>query len=198
MNRRFFITTAISAVAFTAFTSSLIGARTINAAEWAGEKLTEIIPTLDKDSNSYLEIMMPIVMDGMAQLEPSKIAFFKAPCEDGKAHAKAKVDLDDQTGLTAKLTEVATAIGLTIPDSLSEKAKELSFKLRKQSGSKLDRRYFDQGGVRRHELLKITMMQVQSKSTDPILNEIANTSLRSIKTHLRAAKETVKKWVIAI
>ncbi|MDB6152761.1 MAG: hypothetical protein JWL90_1214 [Chthoniobacteraceae bacterium] len=201
MNRRNFITTTTLATAGALLTHSAFAAHdgkvgALDIAEWtkinmeAGAKVKAIKPSSDKLSESDQKLMIEIAAGGMMQLELSKAAVAKATSADVKAYAQAEVD--EQTGLAAKLKEIATAKGATLPETPDDKIKKAVEKLNAKSGADFDHAYLEQSGVEGHEKLDKTMSKVQSKAQDATLKEVAATALPLIKTHLQAARDEIK------
>ncbi len=201
MNRRTFITTTTLATAGVAVTHSALAGHdgkvgTIEVAEWkkinleAGRKLTAIKPTADKLSDEDQNLMLEIAMGGMVQLELSKVALAKATSADVKAYAQAEID--EQTGLSAKLKEIASAKGVTVPEAPVAHATRAVEKLNVKSGAGFDQEYLQEGGVDGHQTLEKTMNKVQAKADDATLKEVAMTALPLIKTHLQAARDEMK------
>lgn len=201
MNRRHFILTTSLATAGAVLTQSAFAAHdgkigTIDAAEWtklnkeAGEKVKAIKPGAEKLSDSDQKLMLEIAAGGMMQLELSKTAVAKATSADVKAYAQAEVE--EQTGLAAKLKEIAAAKGATLPEAPDDKTKKAVEKLNAKSGADFDLDYLQHSGVDGHEKLEKTMSKVVSQAADATLKTVASTALPLIKTHLQAARDEMK------
>jgi putative membrane protein len=201
MNRRKFILTTSLATAGAVITHQSFGANdgkvgTIEAAEWqkinmeAGQKLAAIKPSADKLSDADQKLMMEIAVGGMMQLELSKAAVAKAASADVKAYAQAEVD--EQTGLAAKLKEIAKAKGVTLPEASDDKTKKAVEKLNAKASAGFDKEYLQEGGVDGHQLLEKTMNKVSANASDATLKQVASTALPLIKTHLQAARDEMK------
>ncbi|MEA3212403.1 MAG: putative rane protein [Chthoniobacter sp.] len=201
MKRRNFITTATLATAGAVLGPNLFAAHDgkigkIDPAEWtkinmeAGEKVKAIKPGAEKLSDGDQNLMLEIAAGGMMQLELSKAALAKATSADVKAYAQAEVD--EQTGLAAKLKEIAGAKGVTLPEAPDDKTKKAVEKLNAKSGADFDREYLQESGVDGHQALEKTMSKVESKAADATLKTVASTALPLIKTHLQAARDEMK------
>ncbi|MEA3213551.1 MAG: putative rane protein [Chthoniobacter sp.] len=201
MNRRNFITTATLVTAGAVLAQNAFAAHdgkigTIDAAEWtkinleAGEKVKAIKPGAEKLSDADQKLMLEIAAGGMMQLELSKAALAKATSADVKAYAQAETD--EQTGLAAKLKEIAGVKGGTLPETPDDKTKKAVEKLNAKSGEDFDREYLQESGVDGHQKLEKTMSKVESKATDATLKTVASIALPLIKTHLQAARDEMK------
>lgn len=201
MNRRNFITTATLAAAGAAITTTAFAAHdgkvgTFDTATWialnkeAGEKVKGLKPSADKLSDADQKLLTEIATGGMLQLELSKAAVAKATSADVKAYAQAEVE--EQTGLAAKLKEIATAKGASIPETPDDKIQKAVAKLNDKSAAAFDAEYLEEGGVDGHQDLEKTMHKVQSTAADATLKELASITLPLIKTHLQAARDEAK------
>jgi putative membrane protein len=202
MNRRSFLHT--SAVAATALTFTSVLARAANGkvgkhdpAEWdkinkaAAEKVAAIKPTADPLSDADQKLMMEVAMGGMMQLTVSKLAVEKATDADVKLLAQAEVD--EQTGLSAKLKEIATAKKVTLPADPDPKTQEMVTMLKGKTGAEFDRAYVEQSGVKGHQALNATMEKVESKAKDAALKALAAAALPLIKVHLAASRDEMSE-----
>ena len=124
MNRRFFLHTSLLAAAGASLTHSIAHAADgkvgkVDPAEFkkinkeAGAKLAAIKPTSDPLSNADGALRIEIATGGMMQLEMSRAAVDKATSQDVRAIAQAEVE--EQTGLAAKLKERAVDVLLLAP-----------------------------------------------------------------------------------
>lgn len=201
MNRRKFIhTTTLAAagsfVAHSAFANHDGKVGTFDLAAWqklnaeAGEKLKALRPTPDKLSEDDQKLLIEVATGGSMQLELSKAALSKARSADVKAYAQAEVD--EQTGLAAKLAEIAAVKMVTLPAVPDEATRKAVEKLKGESDAKADHEYLQEGGVDGHEKLEKTMHKVQNTAKDATLKELAAIALPLIKTHLQAAKDEMK------
>lgn len=201
MKRRTFLHSAIAIGASTVAATSASGAArqigSLTAAQFEkankdGAKMVSAIKAsanpLSKDDQ---ELLTEMADGGMMQLQLSQLASTKATSADVKAIAMAEVK--EQQGLSAKLTEIAAAKGLSLPKSQSEKTAKMYSKLEQLSGSEFDRAYLKQSGVEGHELLMKTMQKAQRKAEDANLKEVATVTLPLIETHLTVSQEEVKE-----
>jgi putative membrane protein len=156
----------------------------------AGAKMAGVKPdkaALSKDDDMLIK---EIAMGGAMQLELSKVAVTKASSEDVRIYAQAEVD--EQTGLSAKLKEIATAKGVALPEGPDDETKKMVTKLQEKSGKDFDRAYLKEVGVEGHEKLKKTMTKVKAGATDGTLKVVADLALPLIETHLQAAQDEMK------
>lgn len=134
-------------------------------------------------------LMMKVAMGGMMQLEASRLAMQKATAADVRAYADAEVA--EQTGLKAKLEEIAAAKKVALPNTVDDKTQAMLTKLRGLSGAEFDRTYVREIGVEGHELLDKTMSQVESAGSDPTLKNLASAAHPLVRTHLAVARDEV-------
>jgi putative membrane protein len=197
MNRRSFLQTSALAAASVTFTSVVARAADgkvgkHDPAEWdkinkaAAQKVAAIKPTGDPLSDDDQKLMLEIAAGGMMQLVVSKVAVEKATDADVKLLAQAEVE--EQTGLSAKLKEIATAKKVTLPEAPDAKTQDMLKMLNGQSGAEFDRAYVEQSGVKGHQALNATMEKVESKAKDAALKALAAAALPLIKTHLEASR----------
>lgn len=130
-----------------------------------------IRPTSAKLSKSDEKLMMEVAMGGMMQLEMSKVAVQKAQNESVRKLAQAEVE--EQTGLSAKLKEIASAKGVMLPEKSDAKAMAMMDKMQGMSGTDFDRGYLRESGVKGHEKLDKVMGRVESNATDADLKALA-------------------------
>jgi putative membrane protein len=198
MNRRLFIHTSLLAAAGASITSAFaasapgtIGklpeAEFLKINKEAGAKVAAIKPAGGALSKGDEKLMLEIAAGGMMQLEASRVAVKMATSPDVRTIAQAEVD--EQTGLSAKLGEIAAAKKVTLPTERDDKTKKMVAKLEGLSGAEFDKAYLKESGVKGHQLLNATMSKVQSKAEDATLKMVASTALPLIKTHLQVSQD---------
>ena len=136
-------------------------------------------------------LMMEVAKGGMMQLEVSKVAVQKASSEEIRQFAQAEVD--EQTGLSAKLKEIADAKGITLPSTPDPQTQTMVSQLQALSGKALDRMYVSESGVKGHEKLDKVMSMVESKASDASLQGIGKAAHPLVKTHLKVARQIMEK-----
>ncbi|MFD0893749.1 DUF4142 domain-containing protein [Luteolibacter ambystomatis] len=156
----------------------------------AGEKIKALKADASKLSEDDLKYLGEIAMGGMFQLEASKLVAGKGQGADIKLYALGEVA--EQTGLSDKLKEVASAKGTTLPTAMDKEAEKTIAKLKGLSGREFDEAYLKQVGIAGHKVLKDTMEKVKSKAKDPVLKQIAENALPLIEIHLAAATAELK------
>jgi len=142
-------------------------------------------------SDADQKLMMQVAMGGMEQLEASKIAASKATSEEVRQLAQAEVE--EQTGLAAKLKEISTAKNITLPADLDAAAQAKVSKMQGMSGADFDKMYVRETGVKGHEKLNKVMTEVESKATDTSLKSLAVAAHPLIRTHLKVSEEVMKE-----
>ncbi|WP_223860847.1 DUF4142 domain-containing protein [Spirosoma validum] len=135
--------------------------------------------------------MLEVAKEGMMQLEVSKVALQKATNPEVRELAQAEVE--EQTGLLAKLKEIADAKGITLPASPDPETQAMVTKLQGMSGGSLDKMYVSESGVKGHEKLDKVMSTVESTASDASLKGVARAAHPLVKTHLTVAKQIVNK-----
>jgi putative membrane protein len=135
-------------------------------------------------------LMMEVAMGGMMQLEVSRAAVSKATNDAVKMFAQAEVD--EQTGLSAKLKEIAGAKGITLPSTPDAETQTMISRMQGLSGADFDRMYVQESGVNGHKKLDDVMSRVQKNASDASLRDLAKAAHPLVETHLRAAQDMMK------
>ena len=153
--------------------------------------VSAIKPTSTKLSSADQDLMMQVAKGGMMQLEVSKVAVKNASSDEVKQLAQAEVE--EQTGLSSKLQEIASAKGITLPSSPDSETQAMVTKMQGMSGADFDKMYVQESGIRGHEKLDTVMSQVKSNASDKTLKDVAQATHPLIKTHLKVSKEIMNK-----
>ncbi|MBO0948258.1 DUF4142 domain-containing protein [Fibrella forsythiae] len=150
-----------------------------------------ITPANSALSKADDHLMRQVAMGGLMQLETSKVAVQKSTNPEVREMAQAEVE--EQTGLSAKLTAIAAAKGITLPTTPDAKTQAMVSQMQGMSGVELDRHYVREHAVKGHELLDKTLSKVESKGQDSNLLAVANAAHPLVKTHLKVARELNSK-----
>ena len=150
-----------------------------------------IKPTSAKLSSADQALMMEVAKGGMMQLEVSKAALQKATNEEVRQLAQAEVD--EQTGLSAKLKEIADAKGATLPSAPDSETQAMVTKMQGMSGADFDKMYVSESGVKGHEKLDTVMSKVKSNASDSNLKDIEKAAHPLVKAHLKVSREIMTK-----
>lgn len=150
-----------------------------------------IQPTSAKLSSADQALMMEVAKGGMMQLELSKVAVQKATNEEVRQLAQAEVD--EQTGLSAKLKEIAQAKGVTLPSAPDAETQTNINKMQSVTGMSIDRMYVAESGVKGHEKLDAVMSKVKSNASDSNLKAVAQAAHPLVKAHLKVSREILSK-----
>lgn len=153
--------------------------------------VASVNPGNDKLSKADQHLMAQVALSGHLQQEISRIAMQKAVSQEVRQLAKA--ELEEQTGLAAKLKEIATARGATLPAISDVQTKTFISRINELSGEALDRFYVQESGINGHEKLDQVMTQVETEASDSSLKDLAAAALPLVKTHLQLARETLRK-----
>ncbi|GAB3222167.1 DUF4142 domain-containing protein [Spirosoma arcticum] len=154
-------------------------------------EVAAIIPTSAKLSSADQALMMEVAKGGMMQLELSKVAVQKASNEEVRQLAQAEVE--EQTGLSAKLKEIAQAKGITLPSTPDPETQTNIAKMQSVTGMSFDRMYIAESGVKGHEKLDAVMSKVKSNASDSNLKTVAQTAHPLVKAHLKVSREILGK-----
>lgn len=155
------------------------------------EAVAAVQPTSAPLSKADEKLMMEVAMGGMMQLEIGKVAVEKATDEEAKILAQSEVE--EQTGLSNKLKEIAAAKNITLPAAPDAKTQAMVAKMQSLSGAEFDRTYVKESGVKNHEKLDKTMSKVESKATDASLKGVAVAAHPLVRTHLQVSKDVLDK-----
>jgi putative membrane protein len=153
--------------------------------------VSAVSATSAKLSSADQNLMMEVAKGGMMQLEVSRIAVQKASSPEVREFAQAEVD--EQTGLAAKLQEIASAKGITLPSRPDAETQAMVTKLQGMSGASLDQMYMAESGVKGHEKLDKVMSKVESSASDASLKGVGQAAHPLVKTHLKVAKQIADK-----
>lgn len=146
-----------------------------------------VTPTSAPLSKNDQRLMMEVAMGGMMQLEVSRIAVQRATEADTRLLAQAEVE--EQTGLSAKLKEIAAAKNVTLPAAPDAKTQRMIAKMQAMSGTEFDRAYIRESGVKGHELLDKTMSKVEQRAADATLKSLATAAHPLVRTHLQVSRD---------
>ena len=154
-------------------------------------KVQAIKPTGTPLSTADQALMMKVAKGGMMQLEVSKLAAENVTDEQVRKLAQSEVE--EQTGLSAKLKEIAEAKGITLPAAPDAQTQALLTKMKAMSGADLDRFYVQESGVKGHEQLDQVMSSVKSGAKDAGLKSLAAAAHPLVKTHLTVSRAMLAK-----
>ncbi len=146
-----------------------------------------IAPSKNALSQADNNLMMEVAKGGMMQLELSRIAMQKATSDQVRQLAQAEVD--EQTGLSNKLKEIASAKGVTLPTSVDPQTQEMLTKMQSLTGEEFDQYYVTESGVNGHQKLDQVMSKVESTATDASLKGVASAAHPLVRTHLQVAQD---------
>lgn len=164
---------------------SLTSFNSINAKGSA--KVSAIVATKTMLGTVDKQLFLKIAAGGMKQLAISQAVLAKTTNAQVKILAQSEVD--EQTGLSAKLKEIAAAKGITLPETLDAAAQALVDQANALSGAALDAFYIKESGIKGHEALQKTMLAVSATAKDSNLKKLAAATLPVIATHLAVSKQ---------
>lgn len=106
----------------------------------------------------------------------------------------AQSEVEEQTGVAAKLSQVAAAKGVTLPTAPDSSTRSMVAKMQRMTaGADFDRNYVRESGVKGHEKLEKTMSSVMSRAADPDMKALASATMPVIRTHLQVSRSVVDK-----
>ncbi|WP_229320885.1 DUF4142 domain-containing protein [Larkinella knui] len=155
------------------------------------EAVAAIRPTSAKLSSADQALMLEVAKGGMMQLEVSRAAVQKATSPEVRQLAQAEVE--EQTGLSAKLKEIADAKGVTLPTTPDADTQAMVTRMQGMSGTEFDKMYVSESGVKGHEKLDAVMSNVKKNASDSNLKEVEKAAHPLVKTHLKVAQEVMTK-----
>ena len=168
-----------------------VGKMSATAFRQINEKGTRMVnaikPTSAKLSAADQQLLTQVALGGMRQLAISQAVVAKATNDQVKMLAQSEVE--EQTNIAAKLKEVATAKGATLPDAPDAAALALVETINAASGAEVDAMYLQEGGINGHKLLQTTMNTVKKSASDASLKAMATATLPVIKTHLQVSQD---------
>jgi len=129
---------------------------------------------------------------GMAEVELGKLAVQNASSDDVKRFGQRMID--DHTKANAKLKEVASKEGITLPTSLDAKDQAIKTRLSKLSGDQFDKAYI-KDMVRDHKKDVAAFQNESSTGSDPAIKAFASETLPTVQDHLKQA-ETIEPKVV--
>lgn len=175
-------------------TETTIGKMSMEDLRRKNQQTSEAVAAV-KASNAPLSaadnaLMMEVAKGGMMQLEVSRLASGKTTNDAVRMLAQAEVD--EQTGLSAKLGEIAAAKGVTLPTTPDADLQAMLTRMQGLSGADFDRVYVQESGVNGHQKLDGVMSKVKANASDRSLKDVAKAAHPLVKTHLKAAQDMMK------
>jgi len=168
-----------------------VGKMTVTAFNNINEKgnkmVSAVVPTGAKLSEADKQLLLKIAAGGQRQLALSQAALDKA--KDPQVRLLANSEVEEQTGVAAKVKEIAAAKGVTIPGGPDAATQSMVAKVQGMNDAQADAFYIDESGVKGHELLLSTMQQVNGSAKDAALKKLAAATLPVIRTHLTVARQ---------
>ena len=153
-----------------------------------GNKMVSAIkPTSAPLTDADQQLLMQVAAGGQRQLALSQALLDKVSSRHVKLLAASEVE--EQTNVSAKLQEIATAKGVTLPSGPDADAQGLVSKCQDLTGADADIYYLNESGIKGHELLQSTMQKVSKSAKDPALKKLATATLPVIRTHLTVSKD---------
>lgn len=154
------------------------------------EAVAAVKPTSAPLSDADKALMMEVAKGGMMQLEVSRLASGKTTNDAVRMLAQAEVD--EQTGLSAKLGELAAAKGVTLPTTPDADTQSMLSRMQALSGADFDRMYVQESGVNGHRRLDEVMENVRKNAKDNSLKDLAKAAHPLVKTHLKVSQDMMQ------
>jgi putative membrane protein len=171
--------------------STRIGRMSITSFQEINAKGTQMVnaitPTSDPLSTNDVALFNQVAMGGMRQLAISQAVVNKASNDQVRMLAQSEVE--EQTNIAAKLKEVASAKGISLPTEMDPSVTALVQRINNASAEEVNTLYLEEGGIRGHQLLETTMKTVRRSANDATMKALAMATLPVIKTHLKVSKK---------
>lgn len=151
-----------------------------------GAKVASIQPSNGTATDTDKQLMMQVAAGGMKQLMVSQAVLAKAT--DPKVKLLAQSEVEEQTGVSNKLKELAAAKGVTLPSAPDAETQQLVAQAQGLSGTQLDQFYLAESGVKGHQQLEATMNTVASTAGLKELRQLAGATLPVIRMHLEVSQ----------
>ena len=151
------------------------------------QMVNAITPDSKPLSSTDQQLFMQVAMGGMRQLMLSQAVLTKATNEQVRMLAQSEVE--EQTNLSNKLKQIATAKGASMPQQPDAETTALVNSIQNMSADEVNLFYLREGGIKGHELLRATMNTVRGNASDDALEALAKATLPVIKTHLKVSKK---------
>jgi putative membrane protein len=172
-------------------TPTRIGRLNLNAFNAINENGNRMVAAVTATNTALSEadqqLLMQVAAGGQRQLAISRAVLEKVTNPQVKLLAQSEVE--EQTGVSAKLQEIASAKGITLPAGPDAEAQAMVSQAQNLSGAQLDLFYLNESGIRGHELLRTTMQTVQKTAKDESLKRLATATLPVIRTHLSVSQD---------
>jgi putative membrane protein len=146
-----------------------------------------IKPTKTPLSASDKKLMLQVAAGGQRQLAISQAVLDNVT--NPQVRLLAQSEVEEQTGVAAKLQEIADAKGITLPSGPADSVQAMVSRVQDMSGADLDAFYINESGVKGHQLLQKTMSTVNANAKDASLKKLAAATLPVIRTHLSVSRD---------
>ncbi len=154
-------------------------------------KVAAITPSSTPLSKSDQKMLVQMAMGGMMQLRVSQSAVGRVQRDDVKVLAQSEVE--EQTGVSAKIQEIARAKGMTLGNDSGAATTNMLERMQDMSGADLDRHYTQKSGVNGHEKLMKTGEKIMKSAQDPALRALAEATAPVIKMHMQVSQQVLDK-----
>jgi len=152
-------------------------------------KVAAIQPTATPLSAADQKLLAQMAAGGAMQLQMSQAAMPKLTRDDARVLAQSEVE--EQTGLSAKLQEIAAAKRMTLPTTPDPELPAAMRELNAATAPNADAFYVRRSGVAGHKKLERTMTTVLAQAKDPALRAIAEATLPVIRMHMQVSNGVV-------
>lgn len=151
------------------------------------QMVAAIKPSSKTLSAADQQLLTQVAAGGQMQLAMSQAAIGKLQSPEAKILAQSEIE--EQTGVTAKVREMASAKGMTLSSAASDTAMQAAVSKVQGTSGNVDAYYVRQSGVQGHILLEKTMTTVMSKAQDEDLKKLATATLPVIRMHLSVSRD---------
>jgi putative membrane protein len=142
--------------------------------------------TTERLAGADLRFLKQAARNGHAEVEAGKLAQSKATNAEVKTFAQHMID--EHTQFADELTKLAASKGVELPTGPSIPQRAKLKMLAAVSGSRFDRKFADQFGVKAHEETVELFRNATEKAKDPDVKAFAQKTLTGLERHLAMAK----------
>jgi putative membrane protein len=151
------------------------------------QMVNAITPDSKPLSAADQQLFVQVANGGMRQLMISQAVLAKATNEQVRTLAQSEVE--EQTNVSNKLKQIASAKGATMPQQPDAETQSLVSRIQNMGAEEVNLFYIRESGIKGHELLRETMNTVKGNADDDALEALAKATLPVIKTHLKVSKK---------
>jgi putative membrane protein len=150
------------------------------------QKVAAISPTSTPLTKEDQKLLVQMAQGGMTQLQVSQAALGRVQRDDVRLLAQSEVE--EQTGVSAKIMEIAKAKGMVLNTEPTAAAAQMIERMQGPDARNIDRFYTRESGVDGHEKLLKTGEKIMREAQDPALKALADATAPVIKMHMQVSQ----------